>query len=73
MNTPYENLANAIVVLAAKDFRHAIKQLKRNPKYTPAQQQKSEVERFFRSNWCSELTSVEGEFLMEKLQQEVLG
>ncbi|AHM57664.1 hypothetical protein EAL2_808p01590 (plasmid) [Peptoclostridium acidaminophilum DSM 3953] len=68
---PYEELANAIVVLAAKDYRRAIKQLKRNSKYTPAQQQKSEVERFFRSDWCRELTSVDGEFLIEKSQQEV--
>ena len=71
--TPYEELANAVVALAANDYRHAIKQLKRNPKYTPAQQQKGAVEHFFRSAWYRKLTNVDGELLIEKLQQEVLG
>lgn len=32
---------------------------------------KAEVERFFRSAWYRELTSVDGEFLILKLQAEV--
>jgi len=32
---------------------------------------KDEVERFFRSAWYRELTSVDGEFLISKLQAEV--
>ena len=31
MISPYENLANAIVELAAKDYRKALKDLKRSP------------------------------------------
>lgn len=69
---PYENLANAIIMQAVKDYRKALKQLKQNKKYSPAKQQKRAGERFFRSEWYTELTSVNGEFLMKKLQEEVL-
>ena len=34
MNTPYENLANAIIVQAVKDYREALHFLKRHP-HTP--------------------------------------
>jgi DNA/RNA-binding domain of Phe-tRNA-synthetase-like protein len=31
MTTPYENLANAIVLQAVKDYRDALKRLKKKP------------------------------------------
>ena len=71
MNDPYENLANAIIVQAVKDYRAALRTLERNPKYTPALQDKLEVERFFRSDWYGLLTSVDGESLLRMLQEEV--
>ena len=37
MDDPYKNLANAIIIQAATDYRKALCQLKRNPKYEPAQ------------------------------------
>ena len=33
LEDPYENLANAIIVQAAKDYQKAMRQLRRNPKY----------------------------------------
>ena len=71
MIDPYEQLANAIILRAVEDYRDALKKLKKRPKYGPAQDLKNEVERFFRSYWYRELTSVDGEILIKKLQAEV--
>ena len=71
MSDTYENLANSIILLAAKDYRDALKKLKKWPRNEAAQIMKAEVERFFRSAWYRELTSVDGEFLISKLQAEV--
>jgi len=71
LSDPYENLANSIVLLAVKDYRDALKKLKKWPRNEAAQIMKAEVERFFRSAWYRELTSVDGEYLISKLQAEV--
>ena len=49
--TNYENLANAIILQAVKDYRMALKCLKRNPMNRTALADKDEIERFFRSQW----------------------
>lgn len=56
---PYENLANAIILQAAKDYR-----------LTDDEQQLQEIERFFRSGWFGVLSKVDPEFLIKKLQKE---
>lgn len=71
MSDPYENLANSIVLLAVKDYRDALKKLKKWSRNESAKIMKDEVERFFRSAWYRELTSVDGEYLISKLQAEV--
>jgi len=71
MTTPYENLANAIILTAVKDYRSALKKLKKRPNYEPAQIMENEVERFFCSDWYRELTSVDGNILIKKLKSEV--
>lgn len=71
MQKCYENLANAIVLQAVKDYRAALKQLGKNPDNKDAGSDAREIERFFRSQWYSELTSVDGEFLICKLREEV--
>lgn len=72
MNDPYVNLANAIVVQAATDYRKALCYLKINPEYAPALYMVSEVERFFRSDWYKTLTTVSGELLIKKLKAEAV-
>ena len=70
--TPYENLANAIIIQACKDYRKAYKRYLR--KARSARNDTSELkslERFFRSNWYKTLTSVDGEYLMARIRQEV--
>ena len=69
--TNYENLANAIILQDVKDYRMALKSLKANPRNRTAQADKTEIERFFRSQWYSALTSVDGEMLIRSLQKEV--
>lgn len=69
--TNYENLANAIILQAVKDYRTALKCLDRNLSNRSAQFDKAEVERFFRSQWYSAMTNVDGELLIRSLQEEV--
>jgi len=64
MTDPYEQLANAIIL-------QAVKKLKKRPRYDPAKDMISEVERFFHSDWYRELTSVDGNFLIKNLRLEV--
>jgi len=72
----YENLAHAIVMQAVTDYRASLKML-----YKPIGQRfkiegidaaflKTEVKHFFESKYFSNLTSVDGEILVEKLQRE---
>lgn len=68
---PYENLANAIVLQAVKDYRSALRTLKRNKNSYSARRMKEEVERFFLSDWFSELTELNGAFLMRKIREEL--
>lgn len=68
---PFEELANAIVIQAAKDYMKALKKLKKYPRDAEARQMRNDCESFFRSLWYSTLTSVDGELLMQKLQMEV--
>ena len=72
MRNSYEMLANAIVLRAVRDYRDALKKLRKYPKHKPSLYTKREVERFFRSNWYGSLTVVEPEILIEKLKGEVI-
>ncbi len=59
MDTPYENLANAIVLQAVKDYR-----------LHDDEQELVSIERFFRSGWFNTLTSIDPEMLIAKLRKE---
>lgn len=68
---PYEALANAIILQAVKDYRMALKRVKKNPRNKEAISEALALEKFFRSSWYSTLTSVDGDFLIQKLQEEI--
>ena len=68
---PYEKLANAIVVQAANDYRAALRKKKGNPRNSEMLRNVNEIERFFRSGWYQALTTVDGEYLMDKIRQEI--
>ncbi|NLV51173.1 MAG: hypothetical protein GXY20_10840 [Clostridiales bacterium] len=56
---PYEELANAIVLQAVKDYR-----------LHEDEKELASIERFFRSDWFSVLTSINPEILITKLRKE---
>lgn len=68
---PYEKLANAIVLQAVSDYRAALKKVKKNPKNRDAIDGVLQIEKFFRSEWYQVLTSVDGEYLIDRLRKEV--
>lgn len=68
---PYERLANAIILQAVTDYRTALKKIQVNPKNKDAIDEALRIERFFRSAWYSQLTSVDGEYLIRRLRDEV--
>lgn len=59
---PYENLANAIVAVAADDYRTALKEKNETLKKS--------LEDFFFSDWYKVLTNIKPEFLIKMLQLE---
>lgn len=70
-NSPFENLANAIILQAARDYRKVLSCLKMNPYSKMALSAKKEIECFFRSNWFAMMTNIDPEMLMKKLKAEV--
>ena len=68
---PYETLANAIILNAVADYRAALKKIKCNPKSKAAIDEALQLEKFFGSSWYQQLTSVDGKFLIRKLQDEI--
>ena len=69
---PYENLANAIIIQACKDYRKAYKRYLRRFRSTDKPDDELvELENFFRSDWYNTLTSVDGEYIMARIRKEV--
>ena len=68
---PYENLANAIIAQAAKDYMSALKRLKKNPANRMAMDEVMRLEKFFHSGWYGILTSVDPDYLIRKLREKV--
>lgn len=56
---PYEELANAIILQAVKDYQ-----------LTDDERELQEIERFFRSGWFGVLSKVDPEFLIKELRKE---
>ncbi len=71
MEELYQDLANAIIVRAADDYRKALKKLKKDKDDIKAKSTKDECERFFLSEWYMMLTNVDGNWLMKMLRKEM--
>lgn len=63
---PYEELANAIIVRAAKDYEKCIKN-----KSKPAQREARLIERFFQSDYYEQLSPVDGNFIIHAIKDKV--
>ena len=70
MSGSYEELANAIILKAVKDWREAVTKLKKRPRYQAAIKMKKDCEEFFVSDWFGNLTEVNGRYLLRKLKEE---
>ena len=68
---PYQALANAIVELAVKDYKTALKYYYRHPNRKEYADDVSRLERFFRSGWYGMLTNLDGELLMNGVRRMV--
>ena len=68
---PYEALGNAIILQAVKDYRTALKKVKRNPQNRMALDEALSIEKFFRGSLFSTITSVDPEYLIGKLRDEI--
>lgn len=68
---PFENLTNAIILQAVKDYRKTLSRCVRHPEKLNYHEEKTAIERFFRSNWFSFLTDINPDMLIRKLREEV--
>ena len=68
---PYQALANAIVELAVKDYRTALKYHYCHPDKKEYADEVKNLERFFRSGWYGMLTDLDSEYLMTSVRRMV--
>ena len=66
----YENLANAIILLAVSDYRAAKKKLRGFPTSRDGLATCRAVRRFFLSAYFGNLTKLDGRLLLEQLDKE---
>lgn len=66
----WEELANAVVLQAVKDYRIAEWRVRRYADAKKSQARIRECERFFRSEWFRVLTEINGEELIRQLRSE---
>lgn len=64
----YEDLAIAIIVRAAEDYRKVLEKLKSDPFNVYLLLERAEIEQFFHSNWYECLTTVDGTMILRRLK-----
>ena len=69
MEEAYINLINAIVLQAFKDYKWAVRKLRRDPKDLAAQRMLYDIESFCHSGWLTMLTEVDGDWLLERIRE----
>ncbi len=68
---PYKALATAIVELAVKDYKKALKQHYHFPADADYANEVKSLEKFFRSDWYEALTDLDSEYLMSGVRRIV--
>lgn len=66
----YEELANAIVLQAFKDYRKALFKLVQEPEEWKHRSSKKKLERFFHSKWYRTLTNLDPAILMQEAKRQ---
>ena len=67
---PWEELAKAIIIQAANDWRKANQKLKRYSDNGFAKSELADIEKFFLGKWYAALTDVPGDKLLRMLREE---
>ena len=67
IKTAYEDLANAIIVQAAKDYKSLMEGAKPSTGFNLV-----EIENFFKSEWYRVLTKVDSDIILEQLRGSVV-
>jgi hypothetical protein len=70
--TGYEALAMGIVNQAVRDYMNAVITLKNQPNSMNAKRMLGQAKAFFGSQWYSELCRLDGEWLMRKIEREIV-
>ncbi len=68
---PWKELANAMIVQAAKDYHSAAIQHKKHPKRIRHIQMMQDCENFFLSDWFCILTELNGENILQRIRGEL--
>ncbi|MDY2594633.1 MAG: hypothetical protein SOW34_07015 [Oliverpabstia sp.] len=69
----YERLGREIIVLAAKDYKVALKRLRKDPGNYMAEREIKEIEAFFHGSLYAAITTMDPDVILRKLRQEVEG
>lgn len=70
IETAYENLANAIVEKAAEDYKNAYTMILRGNTRKNYKDTAQECREFFLSDWFDELSGLDGQRLLNMIQEE---
>ena len=67
----YENLANAIVLSAVRDYKNALIRLRKHPDSKACQEDVKREELFFYSPWYEMLSNLNLDYLIRKIKEKV--
>ena len=67
----WQELGNAIVLQAVKDYKAAQRVLKKKPGSKSAKAMIRNCERFFHGGWCEMLTDIDPDYLLRDSQGKV--
>jgi len=67
----YERLGNEIVILAAKDYKRALKVLQKDSNNYTALAEVNSIERFFHGRLYSAITTIDPDVMIRKLREDV--
>ena len=71
MSRNYQDLANAVVTQAAKDYKYYHKRIEKNPADDYAKHEVRELEAFFSSKWMKRLISIDGAEILARIKGEL--
>lgn len=64
----FEDLANAVIIKAARDYKKTLRRLRQEPNNIDLLYKRERLEKFFHSEWFYILSNVDGDMLIQKLQ-----